>query len=164
VSVIAHIGNVPVEESLPFLVPIIALYLYGRHRGRRRREALKRLPEARAALDDQTIGRVLDRWSSADHRDLLREHVSLLYPPGPEGATASELASRLHGEPSTIGRLLDDLAEQGYVEFDSHDNGAERRAWLTVSGYDLVRLTEDEVLAHSRGQHPSAQDRNPDRT
>jgi DNA-binding transcriptional ArsR family regulator len=156
VFVIAHIGNVPVEESLPFLVPVVALYLYGRHKLRRRREALSRLPEASEVLNDDAITRVLARWSAAHHRDLSREHVSLLYPPGPEGVTAEELASRTRGEPSRVGRLLDDLAELGYVEFDGQADNEQPRAWLTVTGYDLVKLTEEELLATTPGRRSVA--------
>jgi hypothetical protein len=149
VYVIAHIGNIPVEESLPFLVPIIALYVYGRHRARRRREAVERLPDASTALDDDTVRRVLARWSAAGHRELSPEHVLLLYPPGPEGVTGAELATRIRRDPVTVERLLDELAELGYVEFDRQRDNAEQQAWLTVDGYDLVKATEDELLAGS---------------
>jgi hypothetical protein len=143
----AHIGNVPVEEWLPFTVPVIALYLYGRHRARRRREAVERLPGAGEALDDDTVRRVLARWSAAGHRELSPEHVLLLYPPGPEGVTGVELATRIRRDPVTVERLLDELAELGYVEFERQRNNAEQQAWLTVEGYDLVKATEDELLA-----------------
>jgi hypothetical protein len=44
-----------------------------------------------------------------------------------------------------VARRLDDLAELGYVEYDSDD--AERRPWLTVEGIDLLNVTEDALLA-----------------
>ena len=118
VYLIAHIGNVPVEEWLPFLVPIIALYVYGRHKARRRREAVARLGDASKTLDADTVRRVLARWSSADHGELSPEHVSLLYPPGPDGVTAAELATRIDRDPATVARLLEELEELGYVESD----------------------------------------------
>ena len=48
-------------------------------------------------------------------------------------------------------RLLDELADLGYVEFDGKGALADRRAWLTIQGYDLVKATEDELLGASRG-------------
>jgi hypothetical protein len=45
VEVLAHIGDIPVEEWLPFLVPIIGLYVWGRRRERRGREKVRRLPD-----------------------------------------------------------------------------------------------------------------------
>jgi hypothetical protein len=62
---------------------IIALYVYGRHKARRRREAVGRLGDSSKALDDDTVRRVLARWSGADHGELSPEHVALLYPPVP---------------------------------------------------------------------------------
>jgi DNA-binding MarR family transcriptional regulator len=149
VYITAHIGNIPVEEWLPFTVPVIGLYLYGRHRDRRRRAAIGALPAASDALDDDLIKRVLARWSAADHRELSPDQVPLLYPPGPDGVTAAELASRIHRDPLTVNRLLEELEDLGYVESDAEGDTAERRAWLTVEGYDLVKLTEDALLAAS---------------
>jgi hypothetical protein len=143
---IAHIGNIPVEEWLPFLVPVLALYVYGRHRSRRRREAIERLPDPSQALDPDTVARVLARWAHADHRELTPEHVSLLYPPGPEGVTAAELALRIHGDPASVESMLEELEELGYVEFDEGQQASGRRAWLTVAGYDLVGISERELL------------------
>jgi hypothetical protein len=45
----------------------------------------------------------------------------------------------------SVTRRLDELAELGYVEYDSDD--AERRPWLTVEGIDLLNVTEDSLLA-----------------
>jgi len=150
-SPIAHIGNIPVEESLPLLVPIVAVYLYVRHRERRRRQAVAGLPNAGEALDEQTVRAVLARWSAADHRDLSPAHVALLYPPGPEGVTPTQLASRIQRDPVTVDGLLDELADMGYVEFDSQRDLADRRVWLTIQGYDLVKAAEDELLRASPG-------------
>jgi len=79
------------------------------------------------------------------------EDVALLYPPGPEGVTAAQLASRINRDPASVERLLDELADLGYVEFDGKGALADRRAWLTIQGYDLVKATEDELLGASRG-------------
>ena len=34
-TVLAHIAGIPIQESLPFVVPVVALFLYGRHRTKR---------------------------------------------------------------------------------------------------------------------------------
>jgi hypothetical protein len=156
VYVIAHIGNIPVEEWLPFLVPVLALYLFGRHRNRQRRQALAQLPEAGEALDDGTVDLVLARWTEANHQDLSPAHVPLMYPPGPDGLNASQLAERIRAEPAVVERLLDDLADLGYLdlgEANAHDGP---RAWLTFEGYELFYKTEDALL--SRSADPGAAD------
>jgi hypothetical protein len=147
VSLIAHIGNVPVEEWLPFLFPVLALYLYGRHWSRHRRQAVSRLPAAGEPLDDDTIGLVLSRWAKADHSELSREHLPLLYPPGPDGSTAVELAARVRSDPVAVERLLEDLQELGYLDLEERTPRDGRRAWLTAEGYDVVNVTEDALLA-----------------
>ena len=143
---IAHIGKVPVEEWLPFLVPIVALYVYGRHKYGRRRVALEHLPDARALLDENIVARVRERWSAAGHKELSAELVPLLYPPGPDGLTAAELADRHQGHPAAVERLLEELQELGYLDLDE-DSAGERRAWLTIEGHALLELTEGELLA-----------------
>jgi hypothetical protein len=153
VPVIAHIGNLPVEEWLPFVAPVVALYLYGRHRGRRRRESVLRLPGIEA-LDQATIERVFARWSDSDHTEVTRDFVPLLYPPGPEGATATELADRIHADHEVVRARLEDLAELGYLELDEREGEGEPRGWLTVSGYDLLDLTEAALLADPPGRPP----------
>ena len=142
---IAHIGNVPVEEWLPFLVPVVALYVYGRHRERRRRALERSLPQAGEVVDEGTARLVLAHWSAADHRDLGPEHVALFCPPGPEGLTASELASRLGRAPAEVQRLLEQLEELDYLELEQRDGPGERRAWLTLRGYDLLVLAETSL-------------------
>ena len=67
-----------------------------------------------------------------------------------DGGSAS-LASRINRDPASVERLLDELADLGYVEFDGKGALADRRAWLTIRGYDLVKATEDELLGASRG-------------
>lgn len=142
--VIGHIGKIPVEEWLPFLFPVLALYLYGRHWARRHRAAVQRLPEA-SSLDDGAIGLILARWSATDHKEVLPEHLPVLYPPGPDGATIAELAIRTHSDAATVKRHLEDLAELGYLTLEG--DGIDEQAWLTVEGYDLVGMTEDVLLA-----------------
>jgi DNA-binding transcriptional ArsR family regulator len=153
--VIAHIGNVPVEEWLPFLVPVVALYVYGRHRSRRRRAALEQLPDAGLLLDERMLRRVMARWSAAGHSELSAQLVPLLYPPGPDGLTAAELASRVHLDRDTVEHLLEELAELGYADLEESDADTPR-AWLTISGHDLLALSEDELLdaARERGGQP----------
>jgi hypothetical protein len=147
--VIAHIGNVPVEEWLPFVVPVVALYVYGRHRERHRREEVRRLLDEGEPLDDSTISAVLDQWSASDHKEVSIEHLPLLYPPGPDGATPAELADRVHRDRDAVERLLEDLAELGYVDLAEEKGSDEPRAWLTAEGADLVNVTEGTLLAAS---------------
>jgi DNA-binding transcriptional ArsR family regulator len=151
VCVIAHIGNVPVEEWLPFLVPVVALYLYGRHRDRRRTAAVQLLPPPHDGLDLRMVRLVLDRWAAAEHAGLSAEHVALLYPPGPEGMTESELAARTGLDPTSVSEALEQLEGLGYVELDGLEpaSGAaphERRVWLTAEGYDLLLVAETALL------------------
>jgi DNA-binding MarR family transcriptional regulator len=144
--VIAHIGNVPVEEWLPFLVPVVLLYLYGRRQSRSRRRAVKRLPGPAAPLDEQTVARVLSRWAAAAHEQIAREQLPVLYPPGPDGSTAAQIAARTGIDASSVSRRLDELAELGYLETDDQADGQERRVWLTVEGFDLANITEEVLL------------------
>jgi hypothetical protein len=145
--IIAHLGNLPVEEWLPFLVPVVALYFYGRRKERRRRERVMRLLDAGGPLDDRTTSAVVAEWSAADHEEVSPEHLPLLCPPGPDGRTAAELASRIDRDTATVRGQLEDLAELGYLELDDGEGSHARRAWLTAEGCDLVNLTEDALLA-----------------
>ena len=144
---IAHIGNIPVEEWLPFLVPVFALYMYGRRRERRRREAVQRLAEPAKALDAATVGVVTSLWAKAGRIGLGPAHVSLLYPPGPDGMSAAELAERAHRERGAVARLLEELEDLGYVELETRKGEAEPRAWLTVEGYTLQYETEAVLIS-----------------
>jgi DNA-binding IclR family transcriptional regulator len=96
--------------------------------------------------------------AGAHHGEVSRAHLALLYPPGPDGATARELADRLRSDPATVQRLLDDLQELGYVDLQERAPNAGRRAWLTAQGYDLVHVTEDALVQSlsSRRREPSA--------
>jgi hypothetical protein len=143
----AHIGNVPVEEWLPFVVPVVVLYVYGRRKYRRRRDAVQRLPGASELLDASMLKRVVDRWSAADHKELSPDLVPLLYPPGPEGMTAAEVAARVHRDEAAVERLLEELQELGYLDLEGEEKPSERRVWLTITGHELLELTEHELLA-----------------
>ena len=57
----AHIGGIPVEEWVPFLIPVLALYFAGRRRNRRRAAAVNRLPDPSEGLDEDATTRVLAR-------------------------------------------------------------------------------------------------------
>ena len=143
VEVIAHIGNIPVEEWAPFLAPVLRSHFLGCRNGRRRRAAVERLPDLAAALDEHTTTLVMDDWSKSSHRELTRAHLPLLYPPGSDGRTARELARRIHADPGGIELLLEELAEYGYLEFDpASERVSEARVWLTVKGHDLVEDRE----------------------
>jgi hypothetical protein len=154
--VLAHIGNIPVEEWLPFVVPLVALYLYGRRMQRRRRAAVAKLPGPGSPLDEATVARVLDAWSEK-HTDVSREYLPLLYPPGPDGLTARELAQKVHAAADMVARQLQELEDRDYVELeDSEAPAAERRAWLTFRGYELVEATERALLDARRGETAGA--------
>jgi hypothetical protein len=148
-NVIAHLGNIPVEESLPFLVPIIALVIFGRRKERRRRHELERLPAASELLDRPTVEQILARWRERRLEGVTARHLPLLYPPGPDGMTAGELASRADCDFPTIERLLVELEDLGYVDLEGED-GPEQSVGLTVAGYDLVNATEAVLLAAAR--------------
>jgi hypothetical protein len=154
---IAHIGNIPVEEWLPFLVPVLALYLYGRRKERRRRLALRDLPDPTEGLDAGTVKLVMAHWSRAHHGNLSRAHLPLLYPPGPDGMNARELADRIHSDPVTVERLLLELEDVGYLTLEGQGEDCESQAWLTVEGYTLLRDTETALLSKAREPRPPRQ-------
>jgi hypothetical protein len=154
----AHIGNIPVEEWLPFLVPVLAVYLYGRRELRRRREAVALLPDVGEGLDDATVSRVLARWSATDHKEVSSEYLPLLYPPGPDGMTAADLAARIHSNAPAVARQLENLADLGYVELEGREGPDESRALLTAEGYDLLIITEEVLLSSLPGHSLEAED------
>jgi hypothetical protein len=141
VTPLAHIGNVPVEEWLPFLVPIVALYIYGRRKERRRQQRAGRLPGPEERLDDATATRVLDELATSEHASISREQLPLLVPPGPDSMSAAELAPRIGAAPDAVQRLLDELEALEYLELDG-----DGRAWLTFRGYELLDATESALL------------------
>jgi len=155
--VFAHIGNIPVEEWLPFVVPVVALYIYGRRRERRRREAVGRLPDPGEPLDGDTVERVVAEWSAAKHSDVSPEHLPLLYPPGPDGMTAAELANRVHSDAATVERLLEQLEDLEYLELEDCEGPDGPRALLTFRGYELVDATETALLGALQHDVPIGQ-------
>jgi hypothetical protein len=160
VSVLAHIGNIPVEEWLPFVAPVVVLCLYVRRKERRRREAIERLPGLSESLDESTVRRVLEIWEAADYKGLSREHVPFFYPPGPDGATAAELAERVRSDPATVKGQLEHLADFGYLDLAPPEGDEQARAWLTVEGMDLLNMTEDALL-QATGSREAADDATP---
>jgi hypothetical protein len=144
--VLAHIGGVPVEEWLPFVVPVVALYLYGRHRERRRRAAVGQLADPRQALAPDTLHRVQAGWAAAGHDELAGEHLPILYPPGPDGMTAAELAQRTGSQAAAVAALLERLEQLGYLELRDGGEHDPPRAWLTPEGYDALLVTENALL------------------
>ena len=147
--VIAHLGKLPVEETLPFLVPVIVLAFWARREDRKRRAALVRVADAGTWLDEATVERIVAAWAKAGHRELSSEHVPLLSPPALEGASVAQLAARTHSNSAAVEPLLDDLADLGYIDFDDADR-RERGAWLTAEGYAALHIAEDGILAADR--------------
>jgi MarR family len=145
-AVFAHIAGVPVEEWLPFVVPVVALYLYGRHRERRRKEQIGRLADPLAARAPQTMQRVQAGWAAAGHDKLAGEDVPILYPPGPDGMTAAELAERSGSPAAAVSAALERLEQLGYLELQRGGDHDPPTAWLTTEGYDAMLVTENALL------------------
>ena len=145
VVVLAHIGNIPVEEWLPFVAPVVVLYLVGRRMTRARQRDVARVM-AEESLDEPTIEEILERWRRRRPNELSTDHVPVFCPPGPEGSTARELAARLGTDPQRTALLLDELEELGYVERDGGDGSL----WLTIEGYDLLNDAESVLLERAR--------------
>ncbi len=143
---LAHIGGIPVEEWLPFLVPVIAIYVYVRTRERRRRAEVQRVIDAGGTLSDELAARILSEWAATSHGELNEEHVRLMAPPGPNGASAKELAQRVGRDEREVEQLLGDLVELGYVEEYAPEDG-ERKVWLTADGFAIAHVAERAVLA-----------------
>ncbi len=153
--VLAHIGKIPVEEWLPFVVPIVALYIYFRRKERRRRKAVAVLPATSDSLDEATVNRILDEWRAASYGDVSPEHLPLLYPPGPDGMSVTELADRTHSSPETVELLLQQLEEREYLDLEGGTEPNGPRALLTLKGYGLVDATESALLtALAEGSAP----------
>ncbi len=142
---LAHIGNIPVEEWLPFVVPVVVLYLLGRRMTRaRERDVARAMAEER--LDQATAEEILQRWRGRRSNELSVEHVPLFCPPGPEGSTVGELAERLGSDPRRTASAIAELEELGFIECDAPDG----TLWLTVEGYDLLNDAEAVLLQHAR--------------
>jgi hypothetical protein len=129
---LAHIGGIPIEEWLPFLVPVLAVYVYVRRSERRRRAEVQRVLDAGGDLSDGVIATILDEWSASGHDELRAKHARLMAPPGPNGAMPHELAQRAQLEEHEVRSLLDDLSELGCLEEDARDGAGEARVWLTA--------------------------------
>lgn len=145
--VIAHIGNIPVEEWLPFLVPVIWLCLYIRRKERRRRDAVGLLPAAGEPLDENTVRHVEQEWAKTKHHEVSRAHLQLFYPPGPDGFSAAELADRIHFDRTTVERLLEELEDFDYLTMDEQGDLENRLVSLTFRGLELVEATEVALLS-----------------
>ena len=144
---LAHIGNIPVEEWLPFVAPVVVLYLLGRRMTKaRERDVVRVMAEER--LDQSTTEEILERWRRRRSNELSIEHVPVFYPPGPEGSTVPELAGRLGSDAPATGALVSELEELGYVECD----GGDGTLWLTVEGYDLLNDAESVLLQRARAR------------
>lgn len=140
--VLAHIGKIPVEEWLPFVAPVLVLYLYGRRTMRTREDEVEQMPEQRELLDQPTIERVLARWAKTRHRELAARHVPIFYPPGPDGLLPAQLAEQTHCEQDALRPLLDELEDLGYLDHDDPDG----EVWLTIEGYDVLSEAESVLL------------------
>jgi hypothetical protein len=145
--VLAHIGNIPVEEWVPFLIPLLGVYLYIRRANRRRRREIERLPKPDRGIDRRTSELVVGRWKATGHGILAQELLPILYPPGPDGATARELAARIGTRVPDLMRHVEDLAELGYADLERGAADDDLRVWLTADGFDVLNITEDAVLA-----------------
>lgn len=150
IAQLAHIGNIPVEEWLPFLVPLIGLYFYGRRREHRRRSEVAELPRTSEGLDPTVVERILTGWREARYDAVTAEHLPLLYPPGPDGLSVAELASRTSGDEETVRGLLEQLERADYLDLfpEAESNGLQ--ASLTLRGFGLVDQTEESLLAALR--------------
>jgi hypothetical protein len=155
-TVLAHIGGIPVQESLPFVIPVVALFLYGRHRTKGRRREVSRLPKAADLLDEHTTARVLAAWADGRHQEVAARHVALMYPPGPDGATAGELSERTGIGRAAVEQRLTELHELGYLDIDDAPDG-EQRVALTIEGYDLLDVTEGVLLDEARARKVRAE-------
>jgi len=149
---LAHIGKIPVEEWLPFVVPVIALYVLGRRRERRRRREVSGMPASSRELDPEVVGRILACWREAGYEDLGPEHLPLLYPPGPDGLNVTELAGLADSDEQTVRRLLEGMERADYLQLDPEPISGGFEASLTARGLGLLDVTEDALLTALREQ------------
>jgi hypothetical protein len=150
---LAHIGNIPVEEWLPFVAPIVALYVYGRRRERRRRSEVGQIPASSEQLDAAVVERIAAEWRKRDYEGVTTEHLGLLYPPGPDGRTVKELAGTTHADPAHVLGLLEELEVGDYLLLEG--DPPDLQTSLTVKGYGLVDATEDSLLTALRSVRSS---------
>jgi hypothetical protein len=151
-TLLAHIGNIPVEEWLPFLVPIVAMYLFVRSRERRRRREVGDIPASSEDLDASVVEAITAEWRRRDYGDVGAEHLALVYPPGPDGMTVSELASRTGGNAGNVLALLEQLEAGDYLFLEGEP--ADLQTSLTLKGHGLVDTTEDSLLGALRARDP----------
>ena len=151
---VAHIGNIPVEEWVPFVAPVVALYVYGRRRERRRRSEVGRIPPSSEQLDADVVQQIAAEWRKRDYEDVTTEHLGLLYPPGPDGRTVKELASTTHADPARVLGLLEQLEGGDYLLLEGEPDDLQTS--LTLKGYGLVDATEDSLLTALRATRADA--------
>jgi hypothetical protein len=146
----AHIGNIPIEEWLPFLVPIVGLYFYGRRREQRRRGEVAELPATSEGLDPLVVQRIVEGWREGRYAGVTPDHLPLLYPPGPDGLSVAELLERTGGEEETLRGLLEQLERADYLDLFPEPQSGGLQASLTLRGFGLVDQTEESLLAALR--------------
>jgi DNA-binding IclR family transcriptional regulator len=91
--------------------------------------------------------RVVAEWSAEKHSDVSSEHLPLLYPPGPDGMTVAALADRVHSDPASVERLLEQLEDLEYLDLEHGEGFDNPSVSLTFKGYELVDATETALLA-----------------
>jgi hypothetical protein len=89
------------------------------------------------------------RWAAGGHAGVQDRHLGALYPPGPDGRDAEELAARAHTEPGAMRQALEELAELGYLDLEGREGFEGQRAWLTFTGFELVEATESALVEAS---------------
>lgn len=143
---LAHIGNIPVEEWAPFVVPLVALYVYGRRRERRRRGEVAELPESSEGLDPAIVERIVAGWKEGRFDAVTPEHLPILYPPGPDGLSVAELVDRTDVREETVRGLLEQLERADYLDLFPEPESGGLQASLTLRGFGLVDQTEESLL------------------
>ena len=96
------------------------------------------------------------RLREAKHGQLRAEHVSLLYPPGPDGATTEDLARRVELDAAKVEDCLEDPIELGYLEPGESSAGGDGRAWLTAEAFAIAHIAEDVALMAFAADHALA--------
>jgi DNA-binding transcriptional ArsR family regulator len=143
--ILAHLAGIPVEEWAPFWVPIVVLLVWGWRRERRGRAAIAKLPKEQDLLTDATFARIHAAWRAAGLDGAEQRHLKLLYPPGPDGLTVAQLAEQTKLDERAAARQLLELEEAGFVTLDGKP-GPEQQVFLTMRGFDLESVTEEELL------------------
>jgi hypothetical protein len=144
--VLAHIGNIPVEEWLPFVAPVVVLYLVGRRMTRNREREVAEAIDPKERFDESVVEQILERWRRRHPGELSSRHVPVFWPPGPEGVTAPELAERLECDQESMEAVIEELEELGYLERD----GGDGTLWLTIEGYVLLDDAQSVLIERAR--------------